>query len=589
MLFLRPRDALARFLLSILIFSNTLCCLGQESPANGAVEAEQTETPVIVPKPALKSPRATLQSFLEAMKRDDLEQAIACLDLSYLTSNVIEVSGPNIAHQLKAGVDHLVGINADNFYWFSDQLPDENDYSQPFPLDRILGAEQSASELVLVRGEDANWRFSKETCQAAEGIYAKVEQLSDLDEKDHAGERVPFPMRLRQWFPAALRQSHFLIPDFQWICLLILIFIGLAADVLTRNLVTWIVDRWFKKKTEGQTIDSTEKVWRPMGRLANAAIWYLGTKLIGLPSVALNVLLIILKLYTIVAAVWTAFALIDISGKYWSKRALLTETRFDDLLVPLVVKTLKVFVVCLGLLTAAQTFDLPIMGLIGGLGLGGAALALASKDAVANFFGSVTVLFDRPFEVGDWIITDGTEGTVESVGFRSTRVRTFYNSMVTLPNSLLTTSVVDNMGRRRFRRIKTTLGVQYDTTPEQIDAFCEGIRELIRQHPYTRKDYYHVYFNDFGPSSLDILLYCFVACPDWAIELRERHRLLADILRLAKELDVQFAFPTRTLHMFSEEATGPPPEIAAPSEQGKQLAEKIVSSGGKQIPGPVEF
>lgn len=589
MMLLLRCELLFGILLTLMISGQLHNATAQEASPPAVPDAEQTQPPPIVPKPALKSPRATLQTFLQAMKRDDMEQAIACLDLSYLTSNVAEVSGPNIAHQLKAGLDHLVGIKTDSPDWIWEDVPDENDFAQSYSLDLISVADQSAGDLVLMRGEDANWRFSEDTCRAAEEIYSKVEQLPALADGEQSDEHMPFPMRLRQWFPAGLRQSHFLIPDFQWICLLVLIFVGLAADVLTRNVFTWAVDRWFKKQSEGQSVDSTEKVWRPMGRLANAAIWYLGTKLIGLPSVALNILLIILKLYTIVAAVWTAFALIDMSGKYWSKRALLTETRFDDLLVPLVVKTLKVFVICLGLLTAAQTFDLPVMGLIGGLGLGGAALALASKDAVANFFGSVTVLFDRPFEVGDWIITDGAEGTVESVGFRSTRIRTFYNSMVTLPNSLLTTSVVDNMGRRRYRRIKTTLGVQYDTTPEQIDAFCEGIRELIRQHPYTRKDYYHVYFNDFGPSSLNILLYCFVACPDWAIELRERHRLLADILRLAKELDVQFAFPTRTLHMFTEEDNGPPPEISAPMERGKHLAEKIVSSDGRKITGPVEF
>ena len=91
------------------------------------------------------------------------------------------------------------------------------------------------------------------------------------------------------------------------------------------------------------------------------------------------------------------------------------------------------------------------------------------------------------------------------------------------------------------------LSVTYDTPPEKIDAFCEGIRELIRLHPYTRKDYYHVYFNDFGASSLDILLYTFFEVPDWSTELRERHRLFVDIVRLARKLGVEFAFPTQTV------------------------------------------
>ena len=541
------------------------------------VEATQVES-----NPALKTPQATLRTFLRSMQEGDDPVAIECLDLSYLTSDAISSSGPNIAHQVKSALDRLVGITRDSPDRVWNEIPDEPEFAEPYQLDQIPGALSDASRMVIARGEDGNWRFTADTCRDVERYFAQVEQLPTLVDEQVEEENLqsaPFAMRLRQWFPRSLHGVHFLLPDYQWICLLIVIFFGLVADVVTRKLMTWIVDRWFTAVGEGGSIESTENVWKPLGRLANASTWYFGTKLIGLPSVAMNVLLVILKLFTIVAAAWTAFAVIDLVGKRWEVRAKKTATKFDDLLVPIVSKTLKVFVMCVAALTGAQTFDLPILGLMGGLGLGGAALALASKDTVSNFFGSVTVLFDRPFEVGDWIITEGAEGSVEAVGFRSIRIRTFYNSLVTLPNSLLTTSVVDNMGRRRFRRIKTVIGVQYDTTPEQLDAFCEGIRELIRRYPHTRKDLYHVYFNDFGPSSLDILLYCFVACPDWSSELRERHRLLTDILRLAAQLEIKFAFPTQTVHLFNEETDGTTRQLSNPEQNGRRLAAELVGDG----------
>jgi len=177
------------------------------------------------------------------------------------------------------------------------------------------------------------------------------------------------------------------------------------------------------------------------------------------------------------------------------------------------------------------------------------AFALAAKDLLGNFFGSLTVLLDRPFHIGDWVIIGDVEGSVEQVGFRSTRIRTFYNSLITLPNALLTTTKIDNMGARRYRRMKTMLGLTYDTPPEKIDAFCEGIRSLIQLHPYMRKDYYQVYFNQYSAASLDILVYVFWETPDWNTELRERHRFLLDVLRLAKQLDVEFAYPTQTLYL----------------------------------------
>ena len=222
---------------------------------------------------------------------------------------------------------------------------------------------------------------------------------------------------------------------------------------------------------------------------------------------------------------------------------------------------------------------------MGALGIGGVALAFAAKDTISNFFGSMTVLADRPFGIGDWVVVGDVEGTVERLGFRSTRVRTFYNSVVTIPNSRMADTNVDNYGKRQYRRVRVMLSLTYDTPPEKIDAFCEGIRELIRLHPYTRKDYYHVYFNKFAASSLDVLLYAFFQVPDWSTELRERHKLFNDILRLAKRIGVDFAFPTQTLLMESvgdqtkriEDATSKI-AISDPDEYGVEHAAKVFES-----------
>ena len=559
-----------------------LLLLGQ--PFHAALGQDANGTPAIpaavTPLPALQSPRATLRTFLRAMRDEETELAVSCLDLGKLTSEAKATSGPNVAYQLHALIKRLTDLSLnDELLWL--EIPEDNDRVEPYRLDSITDSRPKANEIELRRNDqDGNWRFSEQTCEKVESLYSLLEQEQSsqaIPPPSDADEEIaqPLSIRLRNLFPQFLRNQTLLIPDYQWICLLALIFIGLLADTLMRWLLALITTRWFDEYVEDEELEARARVWRPIGRLANAATWYWGTKIIGLPPATLNILLAVLKLFTIYAAAWTAFAVIDVLAKYFARKAGATETRFDDLIVPMISKSLKILTVCVALLTAAQTFDVPILGLMGGLGLGGAALAFASKDAVANFFGSVTVLFDRPFEVGDWIVTEGAEGTVEMVGFRSTRIRTFYNSLITLPNSHLTTASVDNMGRRRYRRIKTTLGVQYDTSPDQLEAFCEGIRELIRRHPNTRKDYFHVYFNDFGASSLDIMLYCFVQCPDWGSELQSRHRLFADIVRLAEKLGVEFAFPTRTLHMTDAEQKKLPPHLEEPMDTGKQLAEEI--------------
>jgi MscS family membrane protein len=264
----------------------------------------------------------------------------------------------------------------------------------------------------------------------------------------------------------------------------------------------------------------------------------------------------------------------------------------------MVTRSLRVFVVVIGIIFIADNLDVDVSSLLAGRGVGGLAFALAAKDLLGNFFGSLTVLLDRPFHIGDWVIIGDVEGTIETVGFRSTRVRTFYNSLITMPNSILTTTKIDNMGARRYRRMKSMLSLTYDTSPEKIDAFCEGIRELIQLHPYMRKDYYQVYFNEYGAASLDILVYVFWETPDWNTELRERHRFLLDILRLAKQLDVEFAYPTQTLYLKQDDGQRDTPQAfkttmseAESFAMGQKEAQAIVDGtlGRNVKPEPVRF
>ena len=273
----------------------------------------------------------------------------------------------------------------------------------------------------------------------------------------------------------------------------------------------------------------------------------LGGFLFDVTQVLQDSLVSVSKVTTYVGLIWLGLRGADLVHVYLSSKADKTASKFDDLLPPLVTRTLKVLVIVLGFISLAELLELPLASLLTGLGIGGLAIAMAAKDMIANIFGSLTVVADRPFTIGDWVRIGDVEGTVEELGFRSTRIRTFYNSLIVLPNSLLLTSVVDNMGERQYRRYTTKLGLVYGTPAEKMEGFCEGVRELIRQHPKTRKDYFMVYFNDFSASSLDVLLYCFFEVVDWEEELQMRHRLLLDITRLAQTMGVSFAFPTQTV------------------------------------------
>lgn len=384
--------------------------------------------------------------------------------------------------------------------------------------------------------------------------------------------------------PTWLREEVLFCELWQWIGLGIIILLGLVLDRIFVFILNLLVRRALLRVQVELESKFTFNTLRPFGHLVMALVWVLGIQAIGLPGGFEGILLVAAKFIAILSGVWGAYRLVDIFTQAMAQKAARTETRFDDLLVPLVRKTLKVFIGAFGLVFIADNLhdNLDISSLLAGLGIGGLAFALAAQDTVKNLFGLLTIVTDRPFQVGDWVLIDGTEGTVEAVGFRSTRLRTFWNSRITVPNSKLLTAAVDNMGMRAYRRYRSVLSLTYDTDPERIEAFCEGVRELIRQHPYTRKDYYHVYFHTYAAASLDVLVYMFFEAPDWGTELRERERFNLDILRLAKRLNVDFAFPTQTLHLYREEGSSHPAlagDLQKIISSSRQEARDIVKRG----------
>ena len=246
------------------------------------------------------------------------------------------------------------------------------------------------------------------------------------------------------------------------------------------------------------------------------------------------------------------YKLADVVAAYFTKLATKTESTLDDQLVPLMRKTLKAFVIIVGTLFILRDgLNLDIIPFLTGLSIGGVAIALAAQDTIKNFFGSVMIFIDKPFQVGDWITSGDIDGTVEEVGFRSTRIRTFRNSLMYVPNGKIADAILDNHGLRQYRRFYTTLTVTYDTPPELIDEFVKGLREIVLAHPDTRKDMFHVYFNNLSSYSQDIMFYIFFEVPNWGEELRCRHEILVQIVKLANSIGVRFAFPTQTLHMES--------------------------------------
>jgi MscS family membrane protein len=317
---------------------------------------------------------------------------------------------------------------------------------------------------------------------------------------------------------------------------------------------------------------------RPVGTLLFAIALYALLPALRLPPGLYDVLAVALRVLAALAGVMVVYRVVDVVADVFERRASETESKLDDQLVPLVRKSVKVFVAAMGVIFVLQNMNVDVASLLAGASLGGLAFTLAAKDTVANLFGSLSIFADRPFQIGDWVVVaGGAEGVVAEVGMRTTRIRTFYDSLVTVPNAKIADSVVDNYGARSYRRVSTTLGLQYDTTPEQMQAFCEGVRAILQANPAVLKSRYEVVMSGFGAHSLDVMLYFFLEVPTWSEELVQRHNVFLEILRLAKALSVEFAFPTQTLHVASFATPTQPAEVGVPSDSA--LCESIEAFG----------
>lgn len=551
--------------------------LAQDAPPPAAPAPAQQAPP---PVPAdFESPAATLATFLRSMAEPpDFDKAVACLDLS----DVPRESARDRAIKLSGILNRI----AETRGWHHPSAADlasgrslpgvDNGRYLLFPrYPGQLDADTGDYRIVIERTADGWWKFSAETVAGLDDLYNRVRDLPVLaglgDERE-----LSFALWLESRLPKSLVINSFLtLRYWQWLALFAIVLVGVMLDFSVRIAIRLISQRVIAAKGGEASRETIRRTVRPFGVAATALLWLWAVRLLDLPAEALQLLLLAARFFAMLAMVWAGFRLTDLVGEVLVGKAARTETRFDDVLVPLLRKTVKIFIFVFGLIYIADSLDVEIAPLLAGLGIGGIGFAFAARDTLENFFGSITVIVDRPFHVGDWVVIGDVEGTVETLGMRSSRIRTFYNSLVTVPNGNLVRANVDNYGQRKYRRWKTHIAVTYDTPPDKIDAFTEGIRELIRVHPYTRKDFYAVWMHQFGASSLDVLVYMFFETPDWSTELRERHRLILDIIRLANRLGVHFAFPTETVHLYQEsrEVTDEPAPPPAREQDRRSLDE----------------
>jgi MscS family membrane protein len=243
--------------------------------------------------------------------------------------------------------------------------------------------------------------------------------------------------------------------------------------------------------------------------------------------------------------------LVDVPTVWLTRMAGKTESKLDDMLVPIIRRSLRVTVVILVMVQIAQILsDKPITSIIAGLGIGGLAFALAAQDTIKNVFGSIVLFVDKPFEMGDRVVVDGHDGPVEEVGLRSTKIRTLDGHLVTVPNGQLANKTIQNIGKRPYIKRTVNLTVTYDTPPEKIDRAMEIVKQLLDNHEGMREDLPpRVFFNELNADSLNIMVIYWYHPPKFWDYMAFTERFNKEVFRQFNEEGIDFAFPTQTLYL----------------------------------------
>ncbi|MHC4694271.1 MAG: mechanosensitive ion channel family protein [Planctomycetota bacterium] len=254
-----------------------------------------------------------------------------------------------------------------------------------------------------------------------------------------------------------------------------------------------------------------------------------------------------------IALAYALFRLVDVVEHYLQRWIGKTKTKLDDMLVPVIRKSLRATIAIIAALWIADgILDAEIRAILVSAGVGGIAIALAAKDTIANFFGSVTIFADRPFQIDEVIKIADYKGSVEQVGFRSTKMRTREGHLVTVPNSIIVNSMVENIGKRPYIRRISNLTITYDSGQQGAERAVEIIKEVLSNVPEinTDPDYpSRVYFSDFNDWSLNIYMSYWIKPPDYWLYHEVNERVNMEIMKRFEAEKIEFAFPSQTLYI----------------------------------------
>ena len=345
----------------------------------------------------------------------------------------------------------------------------------------------------------------------------------------------------------------------RFLLMLLVVVAAMAAGRIVQFIISGYAGRLAKKKGESPVTLLLKAIVKPLyvavfaGGVLCAKIPLYFDDEDGIGMAINNSWTTIARVVAAIAVAYALYRLVDVIEYYLDRLAGKTETTLDDMLVPVVRKAMRITIAIIAVIFIIDNIlEQDVQSILLGAGVGGVAIALAAKDTIANFFGSITIFADRPFQMGEMVKIGDHSGPVEEVGFRSTRVRTLQGHLVTIPNSAIVNTAVENIGQRPFIRRTSNLTITYDSGHAKTGKAVEIVKEVLASIPEINSDADRpprVYFSDFNDWSLNIYMSYWVKPPDYWLYQEVNERVNFEIMKRFEAEQIEFAFPTQTLYV----------------------------------------
>ena len=470
-------------------------------------------------KPNFGTPYHTIFTHWRYLEKDIDRPEIAAKALAYKNSKSDEAQ--DLAIKLKQ-------IFVGKFLYINfDKLPRDSNYKDSSGNNKFYPFTDERDIYLIKVGN--NWLYSDYTIEKIPAIYKSVYKFKTD--------------RIYNFFPDYFDKEALGLALWQWTLILGLIILlsipYFGVSIILGATVSRLLRRFKQVSVSPKHLKASVK---PLAHLTCLIIIKYFTPALQLPQSVAVFIGYGLKIFFPLLSVFIIYRLLDVLSDYFQKIVEKTPSKVDDQLLPLARKALKSLTVLGGAIYILQNLDINITPLLAGVSIGGLALALAAQETVKNLFGSITIFVDQPFKVGDWIIFENDkEGVVEEIGVRSTRIRTFYDSILTIPNGKLSDILIDNMGERKLRRFRMNLHIKQNTPADIIEAFVNGIREIMLNTEFVVPDMMRSILYNIGPSSIEILVQSFINTNDFEVEYAQKHKMLSEIIKYAEYLGVELA------------------------------------------------